>query len=173
MTSKGLSLRDKKILDMAASGKTAEEIGAELGGMSPARVAQVVDDLTRSMDWLSTQQQFLMLQRRLWKLTADLEQAVERSGQDPDVSKIYLESIKTTLEQVEKAELRIRGDMETVQAAYARELMGIVEKSFYVTLDRLERRMPDIPRAELEAEFADALVWTAAEIDARERDVDE
>lgn len=165
----GLSIRDKRVLQLASSGKTAEEIGAELGGMSPARVVQLIDELTSSMDWLTIQQRFVLLNHKLWKLTSDLEAATERSGFDPDTSKTYLDAIKTTLEQVEKAEARIKGDMETVQAAYARELVGIVEKSFYVTLDRLEKKLPDIPRAEIESEFADALVWVSADIDARER----
>lgn len=165
----GLSLRDKKILDLASAGKTAQEI-AKKYDTSPEKIVREIDRLTSALDWLSASQEFVLLHHRLRELTANLGDAAKDSGFDPSQVKVYLDAIRATIEQVEKAEERVKGDLETVQAAYARELVGIVEKSFYVTLDRLEKRLPDMPRAELEAEFSDAIVWVSAEIDMREKD---
>ena len=167
----GLSIRDKRVLALASEGRTAEEIGAELGGMPAVRVAQILDDLTNSLDWMSLPQRYILLETKLTKLTADLDKATRDSGFDSDLAKIYLASLQAALEQVDKARERASADMEVVTNAQAKVLMSIVEKAFYATLGALKERYPELPAEELEAEMRENLVWVAAEVDAESRKV--
>ncbi|UXO93922.1 hypothetical protein Pan2_103 [Pseudanabaena phage Pan2] len=165
MAGKGLSLRDNTILSMAYKGATAEDIAAELQ-VSPERVVMELNRLTGSIDWLSDLQQYRLTFHGLQSLVGNLRELAE-SGQDPHITKAYLDAIRLVFEQLEAQRARVDADIERVEAAQARKLMEIVDRSFYLTLGKLEARLEGsgIPRAEIEDAFRASLMVIAAEYD--------
>jgi DNA-binding CsgD family transcriptional regulator len=163
-----LSKRDRDILRMVGEGQTAEEIAAKWG-TSPARVAVLVDDITKSLDWLSEAQKFVLLNNKLWRLIADLEEATKDSGFDPKQAEVYL---KSSIGVVERASTKLGDEVSKVEAAQARVFMEIIEKSLYHALGKLSVQFPELPQAAIEDEFRESLVWVAAEFDARDNEND-
>lgn len=165
----GLSLRDSTILTLAYKGATAEQIGAELQ-VSPERVAIELNRLTGSIDWLSDLQQYRLTFHGLQSLVGNLRELAE-SGQDAHITKAYLEAIRLVFEQLEAQRARVDADIERVEAAQARKLLEIVDRSFYHALGKLEATFRDagVPREAIEQAFQDSIVMIAAEYDEREQ----
>ncbi len=164
-TGTGLSLRDHTILSMAYRGATAEEIGAELQ-VAPERVVLELNRLTASIDWLSDLQSYKLMFHGLQSLVGALRERAE-SGQDAHITKAYLEAIRLVFEQLEVQRAKVENDLERVEGAQARKLMEIVDRSFYLTLGKLEARLEGsgVPKAEIEAVFRDSLLTIAREYD--------
>ena len=160
---KGLSLRDQRILDMASRGKTAEQIASELA-VPPARIVQEMDRLTKNVDWMSDLQKYKLQMHNLWRLMGSLQEAAE-SGHDSKITQQYIEAMKTAFDQLEKRSAKVDADLDRVNAAQAAKLMEIVEKSFYVTLGRLQERYPEVEAAVVEGLFQESILQVAAEID--------
>lgn len=165
MASTGLSLRDKTLLDLAYRGHSAIEIGAELQ-VAPERVVLELDRLMGSVDWLSELQQYRLTFHGLRTLIGSLRERAE-AGQDAQLTKTYIDAIRLVFEQLEAQRARVDADIERVEAAQARKLMEIVDRSFYLTLGKLEARLEGlgIPRAEIEDAFRASLMIVAAEYD--------
>lgn len=164
-TGTGLTLRDRTILQMAYKGASADEIGAELQ-VAPERVALELDRITKSVDWLSDLQRYKLTMSGLQSLIGNLREKAE-AGQDPHLVKAYLDALRLTFDQLALQSEKVQNDIERVEAAQARKLMEIVDRSFYLTLGKLEARLEGsgIPRAEIEDAFRASLMVVAAEYD--------
>lgn len=167
-TGTGLSIRDKRILDLAFKGLTIAEIADEVH-TTEASVALEIDRLTGSLDWLSELQVYRLSFHALQGLLGKLKDRAE-SGQDAHQTKNYLDAIRLVFEQLEKQRAQVDADIDRVQAAQAKVLMDIVDRAFYYTLGKLEKRLEEsgVPRAEVEDTFRGALVAIAAELDAED-----
>ena len=163
----GLSRRDQEILKFAGRGETAEQIAARWPGTQPAKVASELDRLLKSQDWLTELQSTKLLLLSLWEFKGALEDWA-KSG-DEKQGRLYLQTIIELLNRLEVQRQRVDADIERVNNAQARVFTDIIDRAFYVALDRLESKM-EFPRQLLEAEFEEAILWVAAEIDAKERD---
>jgi hypothetical protein len=168
MANSGLSLRDQKVLDLAYKGYTAEEIAAEVHA-PPETVVRELDRLTGSLDWLTDLQRMKLLTHGVQSLLGALKEKAE-SGHDALITTAYINAIKLAFDQLERQSAKIDADIERVQAAQARVLVDIVDRAFYFTLGKLEKRLEGsgIPRAEVEDTFRGALVAIAAELDAED-----
>lgn len=168
MTGTGLSLRDQTILSMAYRGATAEEIGSELQ-VAPERVVLELNRLTASIDWLTDLQSYKLMFHGLQSLVGALRERAE-SGQDAHITKAYLEAIRLVFEQLEAQRAKVENDLERVEAAQARKLVEIVDRSFYHALGKLEAtfKQAGLPRETIEEAFQDSIVMIAAEYDERE-----
>jgi len=165
-TGTGLSIRDKKLLDLAYRGLSAQDISAEVH--APVEVVtQELDRLTGSLDWLNDLQKYRLTFHGLQALLGKLKERAE-SGQDAQQTKNYLDAIRLTFEQLEQQRLRVDADIDRVQAAQAKVLMDIVDRAFYYTLGKLEKKLEGsgIARSEVEDTFRGALMAISAELDA-------
>lgn len=165
---KGLSLRDDQILTLAYKGLPAADIAAEVHA-SPEVIVQEIDRLTKSLDWLDELQKYRLTFHGLQSLLGKLKDRAE-SGQDAQQTKNYLDGIRLVFEQIEKQRLQVDADIDRVQAAQARVLMDIVDRAFYYTLGKLDKRLEGsgIPRSEVEDTFRLALMTIAAEMDEQD-----
>ena len=164
-TGTGLTLRDRTLLQMAYKGASAAEIGAELQ-VAPERVALELDRITKSVDWLNDLQRYKLAMSGLQSLIGALRDKAE-SGADPQLVKSYIDALRLTFEQIEKQAERVDSQIERVEGAQARKLMEIVDRSFYLTLGKLEARLEGsgLPKAEIEAVFRESLLTIAREYD--------
>lgn len=161
----GLSLRDDKILSLAYKGLTAEDIAAEVNAPVETIVREI-DRLTGSLDWLDDLQKYRLTFHGLQALLGKLKDRAE-SGQDAQQTKNYLDAIRLTFEQLEQQRQKVDADIDRVQVAQAKVLMDIVDRAFYFTLGKLDKRLEGsgIPRSEVEDTFRGALMTIAAELD--------
>jgi len=158
--SSGLSLRDKTILDMAAKGRTADDIAVQLQ-VPAARVVQEIDRLTKTVDWLDESQRYKLLTHNLWSLMGKLKDVAE-SGSDAILTKGYLDTIRLAFEQVEKQRELAEFDLDRVNVAQSKALLQIVNLSFYATLEQLQGLFPAVPVEQVEAMFKDSLLAVSA-----------
>lgn len=163
----GLSRRDQDILKFAGRGESPEAIAARWPGTPPAKIASELDRLLKSQDWLSELQQTKLLILSMWEYKGALEDAAKAG--DEKLGRLYLQTLSELLNRLEVQRQRVDADIERVNSAQAKAFTDIIDRAFYVALDRLEQRM-DIPREELEAEFQDAVLFVAGQIDAQERE---
>jgi hypothetical protein len=112
----------------------------------------------------------VLLNNKLWRLIADLEEATKDSGFDPKQAEVYLKSLESAIGVVERASTKLGDEVSKVEAAQARVFMEIIEKSLYHALGKLSVQFPELPQAAIEDEFRESLVWVAAEFDARDND---
>lgn len=162
----GLSKRDAEILKYAGRGESPEQIAARWPGTPPAKVASEIDRLLKSQDWLSELQATKLLLLSLWEYKGALEDWA-KSG-DEKLGRLYLQTVIQLLDRLEAQRQRVDADIDRVQVAQAKAFTDIIDRAFYVALDRLEQRI-EIPREALEAEFQDAILFVAGELDAQER----
>jgi len=102
----------------------------------------------------------------LWEYKGALEDWA-KSG-DEKLGRLYLQTVIQLLDRLEAQRQRVDADIDRVQVAQAKAFTDIIDRAFYVALDRLEQRI-EIPREALEAEFQDAILFVAGELDAQER----
>ena len=162
-----LSKRDNDILTLASKGETADTIAVKLGA-SAERVVQEIERLTKSLDWLSEAQKYVLLRHKLWTFVNEMEKATQDQGYDSKVAEAYLRGLESAINQVDRARDRLGNDMDRVERAQAGVLMDVVEKAFYASMGQLRVSFRDAPYKELEDAMRENLVWIAAEMDARE-----
>jgi len=162
--SSGLSLRDKTILDMAARGKTAEDIAVQLQ-VPAARVAQEMNRLTDTLDWLSELQELKLAMLSLKTLVGSLK-GVAESGGDDKQTKNYIDALRLLFERLDRRSEQVDADIDRVNVAQAREMVLIVEKSLYHSLGVLSERFVDLPMAEIEQQFRESLLIVSADYDS-------
>jgi len=162
--SSGLSLRDKTILDMAARGKTAEDIAVQLQ-VPAARVVQEMNRLTDTLDWLSELQELKLAMLSLKTLVGSLK-GVAESGGDDKQTKNYIDALRLLFERLDRRSEQVDADIDRVNVAQAREMVLIVEKSLYHSLGVLSERFVDLPMAEIEQQFRESLLIVSADYDS-------
>ena len=162
--SSGLSLRDKTILDMAARGKTAEDIAVQLQ-VPAARVAQEMNRLTDTLDWLSELQELKLAMLSLKTLVGSLK-GVAESGGDDKQTKNYIDALRLLFERLDRRSEQVDADIDRVNVAQAREMVLIVEKSLYHSLGVLSERFVDLPMVEIEQQFRESLLIVSADYDS-------
>lgn len=165
-----LSKRDNDLMSLSSKGETPDAIALKMG-TSPERVVQEIDRLTKSLDWLSEAQKYVLLRHKLWTFVNDMEKATRDKGYDPKVAEAYLKGLESAINQVDRARDRLGDDMDRVERAQAGVLMDVVEKAFYASMGQLRAKFPDAPYKELEDAMRENLVWVAAEYDAREENL--
>lgn len=165
MAGTGLSLRDNQILTLAYKGVPAADIAVEVHA-SPEVVVREIDRLTKSLDWLDDLQKYRLTFHGLQALLGKLKDRAE-SGQDAQQTRNYLDAIRLVFEQLETQRQKVDADFDRVQVAQAKVLMDIVDRAFYFTLGKLDKRLEGsgIPRSEVEDTFRVALMTIAAELD--------
>lgn len=140
-----LSGLDARLLTMAASHKSPEEMSEELGGsISPARAAQRVREILSSRDWLShaAQEQLVMqemveLKDRLKNLIARWDEADYLHGLDPRMIAMLQKMLTDLLKAVEQRRKAASTERITIRTAHAALIVSAIERSFRMMMHEL------------------------------------
>lgn len=159
-----LSLRDEKILGLAANGKSLEEIATETG-LSPERAGVRIKEIIKSRDIWDDMEREKLLMHSLYDLKARLEKNFDALVGD---SKL-LESYRKTLELLgsrldSRSELNAR-DIERVTEAQGKRMMAIVEAGYYRARAALAQAYPQVDLKELDSTFTLGMEEAAAELE--------
>ena len=129
---------DDKILQLAGS-RSPEEISHMLGGLiSPERIASRAQELLKSKDWLTSQQE----QRRLYLMLASLLADLQGKYLDLDVAKVILATIKELSRQAEKLSEaseenlnKLYGNQGLIMARVVDKALGYMRGAFREEID--------------------------------------
>lgn len=116
---------DDLIIELAASGKSCEDISQRLGGtISPARVKLRMDQILSAPDWLTKAQQEEALIRLLQVGIVEL-----RDNPTLDAAKLLRLQINDVLDRLRERGRATEQDLQTWNANVGRELGRIVDKA--------------------------------------------
>lgn len=162
-----LTLRDKQILDLASRGLGADAIEAKTG-FPAAKVALEIDRLLSQNEFLDDLQKLrLMLATDYYPLKDHLRtQAID--GQDEKAATQLIKLLSDMANLIDRISERVDKSVEKIEDRHAREMMRIVENSFYATLASLKKRLPELDESEVEEEFRFNLQMVAADFDSKE-----
>lgn len=147
-----LTLRDEKLLTLAANGRTPEEIAAEVN-IGPEKVIVRIREIIKSRDIWSDIEREKLLMHSLYDLKDRLERNFDAMVGDPKL----LESYRKTLELLgnrldTRNELNAK-DIERVTEAQARRMMKIIEGGYYRARAMLANAYPELDLKQIDAAF--------------------
>lgn len=132
---------DDLLIELAASGKSREEISRRIGGvLSPERVDQRVNEILKAPDWLTRAQQEVALIRLLQVNIVDLQ-----ASPSLDSMKLVLAYIREVFAQMQKHGQATERDLNTWNENTGRELGRIVDKALSYMQGALREKVdPDM-----------------------------
>lgn len=176
-----LSGLDKRLLEMAAEGMSANEMSAQLG-IAPARAAQRVREILREKDFLSILEQEAIAIMELNRLKSFLWEVVERSGPhmetDEDGRDIvvlgdprWAATLNKTIDSISRIVNGRRAsndlDRAKIRNSTAQLMYSAIELTFNNLLFQLRAEYPEVDELKIRNMVEDALPRAVAEIEAR------
>ena len=137
----GLSLHDRRLLDLAANGASGEEIEQSLG--IPAAEAIVrVREILRSRDvWDEVEKRQLLL-HSAHKLKAKIEEAFD--AEDPKKIAGYLSTLRLVGEMLDKSGRLSDEELERVTKAQAMKMLQFIEAGYSRARELLATEYPNV-----------------------------
>lgn len=131
-----LSGMDARLLKLAASGRSMEEMSEEVP-LSPARAGQRVREILHSRDWLSHAEQELLVMQEMIELKDRLKAMVEKwddadylHGLDPRMIAMFQKMLTDLLKAVEQRRKSAQDARITIRSAHAKLIVSAMERSF-------------------------------------------
>lgn len=162
-----LSARDKALLDAAAKGLSAQEMG-EITGLPPERCKIRVDELLSERNVYDEVQKRQLQEYRLNKFIEQIEEHIDTYGLDSKMASVLLNGIKTLGDLVTQSEKITADQLRTITEAQGRALMLLCSNAFVYARQELEKHYPDVNTLLIEQAFTDGLRVKAQEITAHE-----
>lgn len=161
MSSTGLSLRDARLLELAANGRSAEEMGALLG-IKPAKALIRVKELLQARDiWTDIEQRQLLLSD-LYQLKEQMQDQM-RHGVDPKDAGVLLKTIKTIGDILDRQGKITEEELTKITQTQARALVGLVQAAMGRAEDLLREKYPYVDIGEIHDAFQVGLQTAAIE----------
>ncbi|QIK64522.1 hypothetical protein G7068_16230 [Leucobacter viscericola] len=129
---------DDKILQLAGS-RSPEEISFMLGGLiTPERIASRTQELLKSKNWLTQQQE----QRRLYLTLSALLATLQDGYFDLDKAKVILATVKQLSAQAERLGAATEEDLNKLYGNQGRIMAQVVDGAFGYMRGALRERVP-------------------------------
>lgn len=164
-TQGALSLLDEKLLDLAANGKSAQEIG-KTTGMSPERALLRVREILASRDvWDDVEREKLLL-HDLYTLKAKLGDNLENIITNPQQLDQYRKTLELLSATLEKRSRANNTDLEKVTMAQGRLLIRLIEAGYSAARKMLEAEYPEVDVKVIDSAFSIGMDDARVEIEA-------
>lgn len=145
-----MNKRDKKLLDLAASNATAQEMEAETG-IPAAQAIRRVKELLEARDvWTEIERRQLLL-HDLYKIKDELY--AHMNADDPRTSAALLRTIQMLSDTMDKQREISEHELQKVSQIQSRKMLEIIGEGFKF----MEEEFPDIDYGELRSAFARGL----------------
>lgn len=149
---KGLTLRDEKLLRLAANGKSLVEI-AEETGLGPERIGVRIKEIIKSKDiWDDVEREKLLL-HSLYDLKDRLERNFEAMVGDPKLLESYRKTLELLGNRLDTRNALNVKDIERVTEAQGRRMMKIIEGGYFRARAMLAAEYPEIDLKQIDATF--------------------
>lgn len=164
---KTLTLRDEKLLSLAANGLSGEEIAAEVG-MSPEAAILRVREIISSRDvWDDVEREKLLLQD-IYNLKSRLEKRFDDIVGDAKMLDGYRKTLETLGLALERRSRISDEDLAKVTEAQARVLIQLVNAGYQAARAALVEEYPDVDVKVIDAKFSEGLEIAAYELETVE-----
>lgn len=164
-----ITLMDKKMLGLAANGKSAEEISEETG-VDPESVLLRVKELIGSRNvWDNVERENLLLQS-IYDLKAKLEKNFEAVMGDPKLIENYRKTLEFLGQRLEARSKINEADLMRVSEAHARKMIGLINAGYYHARSRLASEYPEVDLSVIDAAFNDGMGDAVAALEAEVSD---
>ena len=151
-----LDLRDKHLLDRAASGWSPEEIAADTG-MEPLAVYSKVSSLLASRDLWSEIQKRQLLLHSVYTLKSKLENWLDDEIFDKDKVASYLQTLRLIGDTLERNTKATEGQVEAVVEAHKGFMLGMLQRLSVAVVDRVHEKYPTIEMEEIDGIFTEVI----------------
>jgi hypothetical protein len=176
----GLSVTDKRLLQLAREGKSPDEIAEELGGLiSAARAASRIREILRSHDWLSMEEQQGLLLLDMVEVKEILMQHVRNEGgyiTDQKGNAYYAfgdprwsANLIRLLDSMQKGILAARQDIDTAKVKIRRKHAAVMTQAIQTAFRILARAVvarTDMTEQQMLALLEDAIPQAIAIVEA-------
>lgn len=155
----GLSVVDKKLLALAAQGKSPDEMSADTG-VPAERAAQRVREILKTRDWLSIQDKRRLLMEDFYELrqyVLDMMEADKNPNEqydikgrpfvppsDPRWSQNMLQLLKQLRDMIDKDEKTATRDAESIREGHAKLMIRAISVAFNRMVIRVMEYYPDV-----------------------------
>lgn len=151
-----LDLRDRHLLDRAASGWSPEEIAADTG-MEAIEVYSRVSALLDSKDvWGEVRQRQLLL-HSVYALKAKLEHWLDDEVFDKDKVTSYLQTLRLISDTLERNTKATEGQVEAVIEAHKLFMLGMIQRLSVAVMDRVHEKHPTVEMEEIDGIFTEII----------------
>ena len=155
-TGNAIDLRDRHILDKAASGWSPEEIARDTG-MDAMVVYTRISELLKSKSVWDEMQQRQLLLHSVYSLKSKLETWLEDAHFDKDKVTSYLQTLRLISDTLERNTKATEGQMEAVVEAHKIFLLGMLQRLSVSVVDRIHDRYPLIEMEEIDGIFTEVI----------------
>lgn len=149
---KGLTLRDEKLLQLAANGKSLQEIGAETG-MAPEKVGVRIKEIIKSKDIWDDIEREKLLMHSLYDLKDRLEKNFDALVGDPKLLDSYRKTLELLGNRLDTRNALNVKDIERVTEAQGRRMMKIIEGGYFRARAVLSNLYPDADLKQIDSAF--------------------
>lgn len=164
-----MTLMDRKILTLAANGKSAEEISEDTG-IAPEKVILRVKDLIGSRSvWDNTERENLLL-HSIYELKAKLEGNMNALIGDPKLLESYRKTLELLGQRLEARSQLNEADLLKISDAHARKMVALIQAGYYHARAALSRDYPDVDLSVIDAAFNDGMDTAVAALEAEAAD---
>ncbi len=158
-----LTVRDKKLLEGAARGLSANEL-SEMTGLPAERCKLRVDELLEEKNvWTDVQQRQLYL-HELNALKTQLQDELTKYGLDNKTATVLLNTLKAIGDVVTQSEKITADQLRVITEAQGRALMLLCSQAFVYARQELEKHYPEVDILVIEQAFTEGLKNKAQEI---------
>ena len=158
-----LTVRDKKLLEGAARGLSANEL-SEMTGLPVERCKLRVDELLEEKNvWTDVQQRQLYL-HELNALKTQLQDELTKYGLDNKTATVLLNTLKAIGDVVTQSEKITADQLRVITEAQGRALMLLCSQAFVYARQELEKHYPEVDILVIEQAFTEGLKNKAQEI---------
>lgn len=145
-----LSGLDARLLQMAAAGKSPQEMGEDTG-MSAARAAQRVREILASRDWLSNLEREILFMQEMIDLKVQIQDLVKRyseanflHGMDPRWATTLQKILSDLMKVIDVRSKRVAEQRVTIRSAHAKLVTAVIEKAFKLLVHELRERNQEV-----------------------------
>lgn len=169
MSSTEMTLMDRKMLTLAANGKSADEI-AEETGLAPEKVILRVKELVNSRNvWDSVERENLLL-HSIYELKAKLENNMNALIGDPKLLESYRKTLELLGSRLESRSQLNEADLLKISDAHARKMVTLIQSGYYHARSALQREYPEVDLTVIDSAFNSGMDLAVAELEAEASD---
>ena len=161
-----LTVRDKKLLEGAARGLSANEL-SEMTGLPAERCKLRVDELLEEKNVCTDVQQRQLYLHELNALKSQLQDEITKYGLDNKTATVLLNTLKAIGDVVTQSEKITADQLRVITEAQGRALMLLCSEAFIYARQELERYYPDVNVLQIETAFTNGLRKRAGELNER------
>ena len=168
MSGDELTLLDDRLLQLAANGKSANEISEELS-ISPEKAVLRIREILGSRDIWSDLEREKLLMHSIYGIKEKLESNINTVTWDDKLLKQYLTLLDLLGKRLEARTKINEADLEKVSRAQGLRLIKLVEMGYYKARGLLAEQYPEVDLVAIDAAMSDGLEEAALELESKDK----